>query len=93
MAQSLRTNLVIAVAIGLLISTIFMAIPSMRNGTSDWAGLGFPGMVAAYVFWGAVSRSVFLGTVLFWAVNVIAYGLPAFVALSVFSALKKLADR
>jgi hypothetical protein len=29
------------------ISMIFLAIPSMRNGTSSWASLELPGMVAA----------------------------------------------
>ena len=49
--------------------------------TSSWASLELPGMVAAYFFWGAVSQSAFLGTVLMWAVNAVVYGLCAAVVL------------
>jgi hypothetical protein len=47
MAQTLKTNLAIALATGFLISTVFMSIPSMRDGTSDWSGVEFLGMAAA----------------------------------------------
>lgn len=77
----MKSKFIIALAIGVLISTVFMAIPSMRNGTSSWASLELPGMLAAYFFRGAVSQSVFLGTVLMWAVNAVVYGLCAAVVL------------
>lgn len=51
MAQTLKTNLTIALASGFLVSSVFMTIPSMRDGTSDWSDLEFPGMAAAYLFW------------------------------------------
>jgi hypothetical protein len=79
----MKAKFVVALAIGVLFSTVFMAIPSMRDGTSSWASLELPGMVAAFFFWGAVSQSVFLGTVLMWAVNAVAYGLCALLVLSV----------
>lgn len=93
MAQTLKTNLAIALAIGFLISTIFMAIPSMRNGTSDWSDVEFPGMAAAYLFWGALSDSVFWGTVIGWAVNAVVYSGPALVVVSVFTMLRSLQSR
>ena len=75
--------------IGFLISTIFMAIPSMRDGTSKWASLELPGMGATVLFWGAVGNSVTVGTAIGWAVNAVVYGLVALViigALKIFSA-------
>ena len=88
----MKTNLMIALAIGFLVSSVFMAIPSMRNGTSDWADLEMPGMVAAYLFWGALSDSVFWGTALAWLVNALAYGLPVFVVLGFFTLVKRVAS-
>lgn len=90
MAQPLKTNLMLALAIGFLISTVFMSIPSMRDGTSDWSGVEFPGMAAAYLFWGAFSESVFWGSVIGWAANAVVYSLPAFAVLSMFTMLKSL---
>ena len=77
----MKRMLGIAIGIGFLISTIFMAIPSMREGTSDWASLEFPGMAAAYLFWGAVGNSVIAGMTIGWAANAIVYGLIAFVII------------
>jgi len=71
----------IAMGIGFLISTVFMAIPS----TNEWAFLELPGIGAAYLFWGAVGNSVILGTAIGWAVNAVVYSL---VALAVLSVLK-----
>jgi hypothetical protein len=42
----MKARLIIAMAIGALISMIFLAIPSLRNGTSAWAFLELPGMIA-----------------------------------------------
>ena len=90
MAQILKINLMIALAIGFLISTTFMLIPSMRNGTSDWSDVEFPGMAAAYLFWGALSDSVFWGVAIGWAVNAVVYSAPAFVVVSMFTVLRSL---
>ena len=81
----MKRMLSIAIGIGFLISTIFMAIPSMRDGTSDWADLELPGMAVAYLFWGAVGNSVIVGTAIGWAVNAVVYGL---IALVIIGALK-----
>jgi hypothetical protein len=84
-ARIMKRMLSVATAIGFLISTIFMAIPSMRDGTNDWASLELAGMAAAYLFWGAAGDSVFVGTVIGWAVNAVIYGLAA---LAILGALK-----
>jgi hypothetical protein len=84
-ARIMKRMLGIALAIGVLVSTVFMAIPSIRNGTSDWSDLEMPGMTAAYFFWGAVGDPVFLGVAIGWAVNAVVYGL---VALVIIGALK-----
>jgi hypothetical protein len=70
--------LTIAMGIGFLISTIFMAVPS---GTNEWASLELPGMGAAYLFWGAVGNSVIVGIAIGWAVNAVVYGLVALVII------------
>ena len=77
----MKRSFMIAMGIGFLISTVFMAIPS----TNEWASLELPGIGAAYLFWGAVGNSVIVGTAIGWAVNAVVYGL---VALAVLSILK-----
>ena len=77
----MKRILVVAIGIGILISTTFMAIPSMRDGTSRWASIELPGMAAAVLFWGAVSDSLLLGAAVEWAVNALVYGLGALVIL------------
>jgi hypothetical protein len=77
----MKRSFVIAMGIGFLISTVFMAIPS----TNEWAFLELPGMGAAYLFWGAVGYSPIMGTAIGWAVNAVVYGL---VALIIIGALK-----
>lgn len=56
-----------------------MAIPSMRDGTSEWASLELPGMGAAFLFWGAIGNFVIVGTAIGWTVNAIVYGLVVWV--------------
>jgi hypothetical protein len=77
----MKRSFMIAMGIGFLVSTVFMAIPS----TNEWASLELPGMGAAYLFWGAVGNSAIVGTAIGWAVNAVVYGL---VALAVLSILK-----
>jgi hypothetical protein len=79
----MKARLIIAMAIGALISMIFLAVPSLRNGISAWAFLEFPGMVA--VFLAGPFRSDILFSALAWAVNAVVYSL---VALTVLSILK-----
>lgn len=52
-----------------------------------------PGLTAAFIFWGAVGSSVFLGVAIAWIVNAIVYSIPAFVVLGLFTALKAFATR
>ena len=80
----MQARLTIAMGIGLLISSIFMAIPSLRDGTSSWASLELPGMTAAFIFWGMGGNSVILALALSWAVNAVVYGLGALAILSIF---------
>ena len=51
--------------------------------------LEWPGISAAYVFWGAVGGSTFLGIAICWVVNALTYGLGVFVILSAFKALRE----
>jgi hypothetical protein len=89
----MKRMLGIAMGIGFLISTIFMAIPSMRDGISHWADLELPGMGAAYLFWGTVGDSVLLGTVIGWAVNAVVYGLVAFVIIGALKTISAAARK
>jgi hypothetical protein len=79
----MKRMLSIAIGIGFLISTIFMAIPSMRDGTSNWADLELPGMIAVLLA-GPISSDILL-LALAWAVNAVVYGL---IALIIIGALK-----
>jgi hypothetical protein len=82
----MKAKLIIAMAIGALISMIFLAVPSLRDGTSAWAFLELPGMIA--VLLAGPPRSDILFSALAWAVNAIAYGLVALAVLSILSILK-----
>ncbi len=62
---------IISMGIGFLISSVFIAMPSMMDGTSDWFMLQVPGISAAYLFWGAVGSSVFVGVAISWFVNAV----------------------
>ena len=78
----MKARLFIAMAIGALISMIFLAIPSLRNGTSEWAFLELPGMIAVFLAGPISSDILFLA--LAWAVNAAVYGLVALGVLSIF---------
>jgi hypothetical protein len=83
----MKARLIIAMAIGALISMIFLAVPSLRDGTSPWASLELPGIVAVLLVWGTQGGggSDVLALAVVWAVNAVVYGL---VALAVVSVLK-----
>ena len=83
----MKKNLIIALAIGTLISSALLVIEPL----TDYAFLSFewPGISAAYLFWGAVGSSPFMGIAIAWVVNALAYGLGAFVILCVLSGLIK----
>jgi hypothetical protein len=69
----MKARLFIAMAIGVLISMIFLAVPSLRNGTSAWASLELPGMIA--VFLAGPFSSDILFSALAWAANAVVYSL------------------
>ena len=83
--MSTKTNLVIALAIGALISTVLIILEPL----TDFAllSLEMPGITVAYFFWGAGGGSAFLGIAIAWAVNALIYGFGAFVVLGVLSAM------
>ncbi|MBR0850001.1 hypothetical protein JQ543_19775 [Bradyrhizobium diazoefficiens] len=82
---SVRTNLIIALAIGALISTTLLVLEPLTDFAFLW--LEWPGISAAYLFWGATGGSVVAGVAISWVVNALTYGLGAFAILSVLSAL------
>jgi hypothetical protein len=77
--QTMRARLIIAMAIGAFISMIFLTIPSMRDGTSSWASLELPGMIAALL--AGPDSSDILSLVIMGTVNAVVYGLVAFVVI------------
>ena len=84
---SARTNLVIALAVGALISAVLLVLEPLTDFAFLW--LEWPGISAAYFFWGAVGGSTFLGVAICWVVNALTYGLGAFVILSAFKVLRE----
>lgn len=84
---SARTNLVIALAVGALISAALLVLEPLTDFAFLW--LEWPGISAAYFFWGAVGGSTFLGIAICWVVNALTYGLGAFVILSAFKGLRE----
>jgi hypothetical protein len=77
MIRTMKARLIIAMAIGAFISMIFLAVPSMRDGTNPWASLELAGMIAALLMGPDSSLSL----VIFGTVNAIVYGLVAFVVI------------
>jgi hypothetical protein len=73
----MKRRFMVAMGIGFLISTVFMAVPS----TNEWAFLEFPGMGAANLYWGVAPNSVIVGTAVGWAVNAVVYGLVALIII------------
>lgn len=82
----LRTYLVIALAVGALVSTALLVLAPLTDFAFLW--LEWPGISAAYVFRGAVGGSAVLGIAICWVVNALTYGLGAFVMLSTFKVLR-----
>ena len=80
-----KANLIIASAIGALISALLLVLEPL----TDYALLSWelPGISVAYLFWGAVGGGAFAGIAIAWAVNALVYGLGAFAILSVLGAI------
>ena len=87
---SAKANLIIALAVGALISSVLLALEPL----TDYAflSLEWPGISAAYLFWGAAAGSAFAGIAICWVVNALTYGLGAFAILTALSALKLLIE-
>jgi hypothetical protein len=83
---SVRTHLVIALAVGALISTVLLVLEPLTDFAFLW--LEWPGITAAYFFWGAVGGPTVAGIAICWIVNALTYGLGAFVILSAFRVLR-----
>lgn len=84
---SVKANLIIALAIGAIISAVLLALEPFTDYAFlswEWAGIS-----AAYLFWGAAGGSTFVGIAICWIVNALTYGLSAFAILIVFSALRR----
>ncbi|MGX1322594.1 apolipoprotein N-acyltransferase [Bradyrhizobium sp. USDA 377] len=84
---SVKTNLFIALAIGAFVSAVLLAIEPLTDFA--YLSLEWPGITAAYFFWGAVGGSTFVGIAISWLVNALTYGLGAFVVLSVLKVLRE----
>lgn len=87
---SAKANLIIALAIGALISAVLLALEPL----TDYAflSLEWPGVSAAYLFRGAAGGSAFAGIAISWVVNAFTYGLGTFAILTALSALKLLIE-
>ncbi len=83
---SVRTNLIIALAVGALVSAVLLILEPLTDFA--FLSLEWPGITAAYFFWGAVGGSTVLGIAICWAVNALTYGLGAFVILSAVKVLR-----
>lgn len=81
----MKTRLVIAAAIGALISGVLLALEPMTGfALLSWE---FPGITAAYLFWGMLGSSVAMGLAIAWLVNAIMYDVAAFAVLTLSNRL------
>jgi hypothetical protein len=83
----MKSSFIIASAIGALISTVLLVMEWLTDHSLVWLEWEMPGISAAYLFWGAVGDSVFLGVAIAWFVNAVAYGAAAFAVLILFKLL------
>ena len=82
--MSNQVNLIIALAIGALISAVLLVLEPMTNYAILILWLEMPGIAAAFFFWGS---SPFVGIAITWAVNALVYGLVAFAVLTALGAM------
>jgi hypothetical protein len=79
----MKSVLIVALATGALVSTVLLVMEQLTDQSIAVMAWEMPGISAAYLFWGAVGSSVFLGVAIAWAMNAIVYGAAAFVVLTV----------
>ncbi|MBR0705673.1 hypothetical protein [Bradyrhizobium liaoningense] len=84
---SVKTNLIIALAIGALVSGLLLAIEPLTDFA--YLSLEWPGITVAYFVWGAVGGPTFLGIAISWLVNALIYGFGAFAILSAVKVLRE----
>jgi len=77
--MTVKSILAIALAIGALIATILLVMEPLTD--YSLLSLEWPGITAAYLFWGVVGGSAFVGIAIAWVVNAIVYGAGAFAVL------------
>ncbi len=77
----MKFNLIIALAIGALISLTLIVLEPLTGYAL--LSLEMPGISAAYLFWGSTGGSPFAGIAIAWAVNALIYGLGALGILTV----------
>ncbi|WP_430642422.1 hypothetical protein [Bradyrhizobium sacchari] len=82
----MKTNLVIALAVGAFVSAMLLAIEPLTDFA--YLSLEWPGITVAYFFWGAIGGPAFLGIAISWLVNALIYGLGAFAILSAVKVLR-----
>lgn len=85
--SSVKASLIIALAVGAFVSSALLVAEPLTDFAFLW--LEWPGITAAYFFWGAVGGSTVVGIAICWVVNALTYGLGAFVILSAFKALRE----
>lgn len=78
---SIKANVINALAIGVLISTMLLVMESLTDHSTLSLEWQMPGINAAYLFRGAIGGSVLFGVAVAWAVNAIVYGAVAFAVL------------
>jgi hypothetical protein len=81
----MRANIIIALAIGAIISTVLLVLEPLTD--YSLLSLEWPGVAAAFLFWGAVGGPAFAGIAIAWVVNAIVYGAAAFGVLTVLKLL------
>jgi hypothetical protein len=81
--KTTKSILIITLAIGALVSTVLLVMEQLTDHSIAVMAWEMPGISAAYLFWGAIGSSVFLGVAIAWAVNAIVYGAAAFAVLIV----------
>jgi hypothetical protein len=72
----MKARLIVALAIGALISSALLAVEPLTD--YSLLSLEWPGITAAFLFWGAIGGPAFVGIAIAWVVNALAYGLCAF---------------
>lgn len=74
-----RTILIIAFAVGALISGTLLALEKPTNfAYINWE---LPGHAAAYVFWGMLGWSTNAGLTVAWFVNAVMYGVAVYIVI------------